>query len=308
MWKKAGWGFKLVGTSRSETSAEVISSSEGAAQAQSVATNSTALQAGGNITINQGLALKDVQHALSFFLEQNLPRLEEVARAAAEKNVGEFAKTLTGEMQASAAKVLVDKFTDPDVQAAMVDAVKGCARRGDLASPDILAKLVANRMGDNTPFLDLVLSEAIAVVPKLTRDQIAFVCYVFFVRSLSLQRPSFPAYEGLAVAAQPHLAAGLGLSRSQKQHLQYCGVLGFNEMMTGDMYEHLYNTAREGWGVKSVEEFKVALHQQAPTYAALQAVFSDNGVFQCDLTSVGFAIAITVLKPFLGLELSTWLK
>ena len=279
----------------------------GKSQDQAVGSNSTALQAGGDIHYH-GLSLADVQMACTFFMENNFPRLQEAARLKAEENVRDFAAKMSDELQKEAAKVLVDKFTDPEVQAAMNDAVKACARKGEAASPDVLSRLLVHRMEDNTPFLDTVLGEAVTVVPKLSRSQLAFLAYLHVARSVSLTSPSYAMLEQIGRSALPVVRPGFGLSKPQKLHLQYAGAITVNPLLGGDIYETLFEAYGQRLGLKSVVELRGALKLYCPSYNFLMENFAANDLFQADLTSVGYAIAITLLRSALGLDFSIWLN
>ncbi|MFA9287432.1 LPO_1073/Vpar_1526 family protein [Comamonas sp. SY3] len=279
----------------------------GKSQDQTVGENSTALQAGRDIHYH-GLSLADVQTACAFFMENNFPRLQEAARVKAEENVREFALKISEDLQKEAVKVLVEKFTDPDVQATMNDAVKACARKGEAASPEVLSRLLVHRMEDNTPFLDTVLGEAVTVVPKLSKSQLAFLAYVLISRYVSLVFPSFAMLEHMGRSALPIAQPGFGLSLPQKLHLQYAGTVTVNSFRGGDIYENLYEAYGNRLDVKSVDELKNVLKFYCPSFSILMENFAANKLYEVDLTSVGYAIAITLLRPSLPLDFSIWLN
>ncbi|MGC4080466.1 MAG: hypothetical protein QM702_26145 [Rubrivivax sp.] len=114
--------------------------------------------------------------------------------------------------------------------------------------------------------------------------------------------------EQIGRSALPVARPGFGLSRPQKLHLQYAGAITVNSLMGGDIYERLYEAYGQRLGLKSVAELRGALKLYCPCYNTLMENFAANDLFQADLTSVGYAIAITLLRPALSLDFSIWLN
>src|SRR5690606_31361965 len=105
---------------------------------QKVAENSTAIQATGNVTVNNGLSVAEVKELCLLFLKDNFPALREEAIREAEGNVREFAQELEQKIVQNAQFITLEKFKDPDVQAAINDAVQSSARRGKKANISVL--------------------------------------------------------------------------------------------------------------------------------------------------------------------------
>lgn len=276
-------------------------------QTQSVASNSNGYQAGRDIHCH-GLSLADVLTACNYFLENNFPRLQEEARLKAEEHVRYFAKKFSSDLSQKATQVLIEKFKDPDVQASINDAVNACARKGEAASPDILSRLLVHRMGDNTPFVDLVINEAVTVVPKLSKTQLAFLAGVHFIRSTTLEIPSYAGFENAARRIFPIAELGFSLSRPQKLHLQYAGVISIESLMSGDFYQIFFESFGVQLGLKSLEETKAVMRINCPSYCALLEGLGEGEIFKTMLTSVGHAVAISMLNQVLNLNYSIWLE
>lgn len=275
---------------------------------QNVGADATAMQAGRDIHYHSGLTLADAQTLFNYLLESNFPKLQAAADATARSRINDFANTFSNDVKDGAARILVEKLTDPDVQAAMNEAVQACARRGEASSPEILSKLLVHRLEDNTPFVDMVISEAVSVAPKLSKEQISFLVYVHVCKGFSFTKPSYTAFENVGKAALPLIQSGLGLSRTQKLHMQYVGVLSLNPLVGIDVYDTAFKSYGEKMGVKTIDNFKDKLEFYSPSYNYLLQRFEENHVYEPDLTSVGYAIAITVLRQFIPIEFSIWLK
>lgn len=279
-------------------------------QDQAAAAGAVAIQAGRDVNYH-GLSVAEVRELCALFLRNNFPELREEARRAAEQHVRDFASALEQKLVSEAASIMLDKFREPDVQAAVNDAVQASARKGSAANPHVLTSLIAERVSkQSTDYKDIVLSEAVTVVPRLTAAHIALISFHHFVTSVTVN--GLPSVAGLEVYARPILhatRAGFDLSISQKQHIQYAGACSINSILGGDIYDAVRTSGYAYFGYASAADFKEALSKQAPSYVALLDQFSKENLFTINLTSVGQAIAVANLSTILGkLDYSIWLK
>ena len=137
-----------------------------------------------------------------------------------------FATSLESQIIERSEKIILEKFTDPDVQATINDAVKGSARRGEKANPSLLVDLITERASSSTnDFKDIVISEAVTVVPKITKSQIAYLSFIHYMTNMSFQRlKHISELELYSVPALSVVSEGFNLSSSQKKHLEYAGT------------------------------------------------------------------------------------
>jgi hypothetical protein len=279
-------------------------------QVQSTEGGSAAIQAGRDINI-QGLSFSEVRELCLMLLRDNFPKLKEEARRTAEEHVRLFANGLEQRLANDAASIALEKFKDPDVQAAINDAVLASARKGAAANPNILATLISERVAPiSSDFKDIVLSEAVQVVPKLTAQQIALLSFVHAVRSIVCQGlTSAAGLEPFGQIALVFCTPAFGISESQKQHLQYSGTASVNNLLGGDIFaqqseEYKYLGLEEGSAA-----FQAELKNTAPTYFNLLEQFNKDRLHAINLTSVGQAIAIANISNFIGkLDYGIWLK
>lgn len=279
-------------------------------QEQSADTGSTAIQAGRDVHYH-GLSVTEVRELCALFLRNNFPELREEARRTAEEHVKSFANTLEQKLVNDAASIVLEKFREPDVQAAINDAVQASARKGAAANPVILSTLISERVAKSTnDYKDIVLSEAVQVVPRLTGHQVALISFVHFVRSIIIQGlPNVAVLEGYGQVALRFSSPGFGLTESQKQHIQYAGAASVNNLLGGDIYDAYAKQVYAYLGFMDGASFKTALAAQAPSFAKLLDQFSSDNLWAVQLTSVGQAIAIANISNFLGkLDYTIWLK
>ncbi len=281
-------------------------------QDQKVAENSSAIQAGGNVTVNNGLSVAEVKELCLLFLRDNFPALREEAIREAEDNVREFAQELERKIVQNAQFITLEKFKDPDVQAAINDAVQSSARRGKKANTNVLVDLISERASvSSSDFKDIVMSEAVNVVPKLTQEQISYLSFIHFMTHCGrngLRHVS--QLEPFSFMALNAVSAGFGLSDSQKRHIQFAGTCSIMSMMHIDIYDGWINSLFKDLGYTDKEKFKSDVAQFSPSTKRLLEEFDkDSKGGQVTLTSVGQAIAIANLSKSLGrLDYSIWIK
>lgn len=278
-------------------------------QEQATESGSTALQAGRDI-IFHGPSVTEVRELCVLFLRDNFPKLREEAKLAAEEHVRSFAANLEDRLAKDAASIALEKFREPDVQAAINDAVQASARRGSAANPNILSTLISERVAkDTNDYKDMVLSEAVHVVPRLTGQQIALMSFVHSARSMVYRGiPNIASLEQIGKVALAFSSAGFGLSESQKQHLQYAGVASVNNVLGGDIFD-IQNREYKHLGIADAAAFKAALASDAPSYMRLLEQYAADNLYTINLTSVGQGIAIANISNFIGkLDYTVWLK
>lgn len=279
-------------------------------QEQSAESGSIAIQAGRDVHYH-GLSVTEVRDLCVLFLRNNFPELREEARRTAEEHVKSFANSLEQKLANDAAFIVLEKFCEPDVQAAINDAVQASARKGAAANPAILSTLISERVSKSTnDYKDIVLSEAVQVVPRLTGAQVALISFVHFVTSVTIQgMPNVAALERYGQIALHFSSSGFGLSDSQKQHIQYAGAASVNNLLGGDIYDAYAKKSYAYLGFADGASFKTALTAQAPSFANLLDQFATDNLWAVQLTSVGQAIAIANISNFLGkLDYTIWLK
>lgn len=280
----------------------------GKSQDQKVGSGAVAVQAGGDVNI--GMTFTEVRELCQLFLQSNFPALRAEAKATADERVQEFTLKLEQRIADAATKINPTKFSDPDVQACLNDAVISAARRGDAANPEVLCNLVAERISlTSSPFKDIVLSEAVQVVSKLTAVQISLLSLTFFIQSMTFNNvPNLFFLDAVGLQAKTIVESSKGLSDAQKQHMQYAGACSILNMVTHNPYELIWGQYKN-FGHTNIEEFKTDLRKEAPTFFEIVELYAENNLWCITLTSVGQAIALASLSSkFKSLDFSIWLN
>ena len=285
----------------------------GKKQEQKTEENSTAIQAGGdiNLTQNNGLRISEVKELCLLFLRDNFPALRDEAVREAQNNVERFATKLESELANKIGSIALEKFKDPDVQAMINDAVQASARKGVKANPSVLIDLISERASiANDDFKDIVLSEAVLVVPKLTNAQISYLSFIHFMTSCSIGGLNhISELEHHSKLASNAVSSGFNLSDSQKKHIQYAGACSIASMMRVDIYD-AWSGIYKYLDYKSKEGFKADISKYCPiTKNLLEKFEEDSAGGEVRLTSVGHAIAIAHLSKNIGhLDYNIWIN
>lgn len=153
-------------------------------QEQHVESNSTAIQAGENVTViqNNGLSYSDVKEVALDVFTNNFyilaGKAQDVARERAEQITEDFLKKLQKENPEG-----FSKAEDPDFQHALFTIQKEYARNGDEDLGDLLIDLLVDRSKqEQRDILQIVLNESLNVAPKLTDNQLAALAIIFFFK------------------------------------------------------------------------------------------------------------------------------
>lgn len=208
---------------------------------QETGESSEAYQAKRDINItHQGMDYKNVKQLCIDLIHDNFPKLQEEAMKQVNENVMALAGELKNEISKKQAVINPDKLAQPDVQAALNEAVQGAAKKGKKADLNLLAKLVASRIDrGNSDLLDITIEEGIRLTPKLTREHINFLSVKHFVSSMTIQVPNvaFNQLEKFAAPVLSSFSKNCVLSVSNIQYLAGVGVLDFNPMFGHDAYD-----------------------------------------------------------------------
>ncbi len=268
---------------------------------QTVNDSHNVLQVAGNADITYGLAVNEVKELAILFMKDNFPTLRAEAMAVASENV----KNLMEQFEIRIADVFKEidakKFSDPDIQSSINDAVIAAAKKGDKCNPEILIDLVLERVNISTnDFVSLVAAEAILIVPKLTNIQISFLSLVTVLRYTKYHSASsLELLEHKASIAMPALEASFGISEANKLHLEYSGcasVIAIWENSAIKIWKDNYQFLSE----ISEETLKSDIEANFPSLHKLSTAFQNNKIAHVTLTPVGQLIGLVNLTKYMG--------
>ncbi len=152
-------------------------------QEQKVADGSTAIQAGGNVTITKaGLTYAEVRDVALDVFRANFYQLSGVAKETAKARAEEITEAFLSKLQKEHPAGL-EKSDDPDFQYALFTVQKEYARNGDTNLGDLLVDLLVDRSKqEQRDILQIVLNESLSTAPKLTENQLAVLAVIFLFK------------------------------------------------------------------------------------------------------------------------------
>lgn len=237
-----------------------------------------AIQAGQNVTevivdqsrhshYHHGVALSELIPLCTQIFDLNFPRLLAQAKDTARENAEKFAVDLKESIEQKLDKVILEKFADPDVQVLINESVQSVGRLGKNAHPSILKKLITERVGqyENEDYLNILYSQAVSLVPRLTLGHIEFLAFLFLVNNL----PFIGYYHssGLSVLSEEEVTRKLELIAEKFKLL----IPNFYKITThkfiylqslGAVYEHATSWHHSAYQGDYMEKVRLFLDQR----------------------------------------------
>ncbi|WP_053213505.1 LPO_1073/Vpar_1526 family protein [Pseudomonas sp. Q12-87] len=274
-------------------------------QEQNAADGSIAVQANGAVTITKnGLELAEVKELTEIFLEKHLPALRAEAEATARKHTKEFMDAFVNKL-AEPNKVTAEAFAKPDSQACFSAALLSSAEKGDQIDLKLLASMVVRRLEeDSDPLMKLVYEEAISITPRLTKQHIAFLTFVFFTKHISFNNnPPPPVAERYASTFLPLMEPGFQLSTANKEYLCSKGLMSINLVADANTILEQYKKALTGFPTTDGD-----LQATCPSLHTIIKNYGVDSIPTCFLTASGKLVALSAMESVVGhLDMSIWI-
>jgi hypothetical protein len=158
---------------------------KGDEQTQQVGQGATAIQAAGNVVVNNGLSYSEVRSVVLDVFHSNFLQLagevKEVARQRAEEITDKFLEKLQKENSSG-----LSQASTPDFQYGLFSVQRDFARTADANLGDLLVDLLVDRTKHpQRDMVQIVLNECLIVAPKLTSGQLSALAIVFFFKYCS---------------------------------------------------------------------------------------------------------------------------
>lgn len=214
-------------------------------QKQDVAEGSTAIQAGGDVTITKtGLTYAEVRDVALDIFRSNFYELSGIAKETAKARAEEITEAFLEKLQKENPAGL-DKSYDPDFQYALFTVQKEYARNGDKDLGDLLVDLLVDRSKqEQRDILQIVLNESLSTAPKLTDSQLSALSVIFLFKYT--QNSSVGNHKLLGEYFDKYIApfvSKIVKNLACYQHLEYsgCGSIGLGanslESILGNTYQ-----------------------------------------------------------------------
>ncbi|MEQ4627601.1 LPO_1073/Vpar_1526 family protein [Providencia manganoxydans] len=149
---------------------------------QLVGDNSTALQAGGNVTIVFSTGEEAIKDLVARTLESQMPSLREEAKKQVDKIASTFGAQIINRLAQEAESVVIEKLKSPDIQYQINQSIMQVARKGISVKSDSLRELIAKKILTNDEGEDLLIDHAFEIMPRLTIDSVKLLSIIYYLR------------------------------------------------------------------------------------------------------------------------------
>lgn len=227
-------------------------------QTQDVGTSSTAIQAGGSVTlIHVGVTSSEARAIALDVARATFYELTGAAKETATMRVEEITDQVIKKLEKDFPAGL-QKAKDPDFQYALFTVQKEYARNGDKDLGDLLVDLLVDRSKqDQRDILQIVLNESLSTAPKLTDTHLAALAVVFLLKYT--QNFAIGNHQLLGEYLDKHLfpfVSKLSKNHAGFQHLEFsgCGSMG----LAGTSLEGIFGTVYQGQFLKGFDQSEIA--------------------------------------------------
>jgi hypothetical protein len=223
-------------------------------QEQNVSDGSTAIQAGGNVTI--GLTYAEARNVALDVFRANFYELAGVAKEIATARAEEITEAFLSKLQQENPNGF-KKSDDPDFQYALFTVQKEYARNGDKELGNLLVDLLVDRSKqEQRDILQIVLNESLNTAPKLTESQLAALSIIFLFRYTQFN--GIENHQMFAELLDKHVtpfASKLVKNIACYQHLEFSGSgsIGLGERSL----ESILGMTYQGQFLKGFEEKEI---------------------------------------------------
>ena len=150
-------------------------------QEQSASDGGIATQAGRDIVINMGISYTEARNIAEDVFKNNFYKLSEVAANEVDRRINYITDKIIKEFQESNPEG-INKFKDPGFQVSLYEVQKSYAKTGDMNLSDMLVDMLIERSKhDERSYIQIIMDEAITVIPKLTNEHLNVLSLYFIV-------------------------------------------------------------------------------------------------------------------------------
>ena len=152
-------------------------------QKQSAGEGSTAIQAGRDVTINNGVSIAQMSEIITA-LSAHVERLSATAKELIEDRLSQFRTEIVTRF-ANDTSTKIEAFSDPDFQASILDAQRAFARSGDSNLQSVLTDLIAQRSKQPARNrITLTLNDAITKAGSIPKADLNALSLMFVLQNV----------------------------------------------------------------------------------------------------------------------------
>jgi len=153
---------------------------------QTVSGNSLAISSKRDVNLNLGLTAADVISICTVLLENNFPKLQQIAMEKSRESVQEYGEILFNRLAEKFNEQIEYKLKEPDIQSAINETVLMAAKKIEKCDKKMLSELIIMKIASPTDEDDVIMDDAISLIKYLTLNQINFICLLYYLRFISM--------------------------------------------------------------------------------------------------------------------------
>lgn len=204
-------------------------------QQQEVSEGGQALQAGGNIVVNNGMSADQMSEIIVSLTKQILA-LNNEAKLEQENRFGELKDALLLEFAKPESKANAEAFSDPDFQYVVRDAHEAYARRGDADLKVELVNLISERSAHQAKTrVAQTLNSAIELAGKLSREEYAALVMLFTMQNVVVNGAHIDIILNTTDNLLAPFVSDLPTDGYSVQYLQSLGCVSINQIVTNPL-------------------------------------------------------------------------
>ncbi|MFD3396184.1 LPO_1073/Vpar_1526 family protein [Alteromonas macleodii] len=269
-------------------------------QKQDVGENSTAIQAGGNVTITPYQELRAI--FLDLF-ELNFPKIQQVAKETADKRV----EAMLDELQKSFAKhkeqIDPRKFEEPAMQFEMQAMAIDAARKGEKSNVDLLCELFCTMMSKDCPeLIELIAAEARKILPNLSPKHVSYLSLEVLVNEVALTAPNLLTINHTVAQTLNHISNCSQVTQSDLQYISVSGAIVARGITHIGVTPSFIKAIPELKGKKPEEIIEFSKKHGLNSFVQLQDLITKLHIGNFQLTAVGRLIGWLNLSKFSNID------
>lgn len=275
-------------------------------QKQDVGENSTAIQAGGNVTITPYLELRAI--FLDLF-ELNFPRIQQAAKETADQRI----EAMLDELQKSFVKhkdqIDPQKFKEPAMQYEMQAMAIDVARKGDKSNVDLLCELFCTMMSKDCPeLIELIAAEARRILPNLSPKHVSYLSLEVLVNEVALTDPNLQTINNTVGQTLAHISQCSQVTQSDLQYVSVSGAIVARGITHVGVTPSFINDIPEFKGINAERLIEFSNQNGLLHFTDLQNLISKLHIGHFQLTAVGRLIGWLNLSKFSQIDIKQLFK
>lgn len=271
-----------------------------------VGENSSAIQAGGNVTITPYQELRAI--FLDLF-ELNFPRIQQLAKETADSRVEAMLEELKKSFEKHKNDIDPKKFAEPAMQYEMQAMAVDVARKGEKSNVDLLCELFCTMMSKDCPeLIELIAAEARRILPNLSPKHVSYLSLEVLMNEATFNAPNIQLTNQVVGQTINHILSCSQISQSDLQYISVSGAIVARQIPhVGVTPSFLKETpAIKGKNPEQIIEFsnKNGLHN----IAQLQDLATKCHIGYFQLTAIGRLIGWLNLSKFSQVDVKELFK